>query len=64
MEQYLKGNNMAPIKNRSGGYFAHAHIFNTYNSNLSKNPTKFLRAFMGQFFKMQFFSIINNHNGR
>ena len=60
MEQYLKGNNMAPIKNHNDGY-AHAQISSTYNSNL--NLTKFLRAFMGQFFKGKFFGIIKKHNG-
>ena len=34
MGQYLKGNNMAQIKIDTGGY-AHAHISNNYNSNLS-----------------------------
>ena len=35
MGQYLKGNNMTQIKNHNGGYYAHAQISNTYNSNLS-----------------------------
>ena len=44
---------------------AHAQISNTYNnSNLSKNSTKCLRAFMGQSFKGHFFGIIKNHNGK
>ena len=34
MEQYLKGNNMAPIKNDNGRYYAHAQISNTCNYNL------------------------------
>ena len=55
---------MARIKIHNGGYHAHAQISNTYNSNLSYNSTKFLRAFMGQFFTRQFFGILENHNGR
>ena len=36
MEQYLKGNNMAQIKNHNnGGYYAYAQISNTCNYNLS-----------------------------
>ena len=34
MGQYLKGNNMPPKKNLNGGY-AHAQIYNTFNSNSS-----------------------------
>ena len=31
MEQHLKGNNMPPIKNHNGGYYAHAQTSNAYN---------------------------------
>ena len=31
MEQYLKRNNMVPIKNHHGGYYAHAQSSNAYN---------------------------------
>ena len=63
MGQYLKGNNVVLKENHNGGY-AHAQICNASNSNLRQNSTKFLREFMGQFFKGQFFGIIKNHNGR
>ena len=31
MEQYLKGNNMALIKNYNSGYYVHAQTSNAYN---------------------------------
>ena len=31
MGQYLEGNNMAQIKIRKGGYYAHAQTSNAYN---------------------------------
>ena len=49
MGQYLKGNNMAPIK--SIMCYAHAQISNAYNFCLSWNSTKFIRMFMGQYLK-------------
>ena len=33
--QYLKGSNMAQIKIRNGGYYAHAQTSNVYNFCLS-----------------------------
>ena len=33
--QYLKGNNMAQIKNHNGGYYAYAQTSNAYNFCLS-----------------------------
>ena len=49
---------MAQIKIHNGAY-AHAQICNASNFF-----SKFLRGFMGQFFKGQFFGNIKNHNGR
>ena len=51
MEQYLKGNNMAQIKNQNGGCYAHAQTSNACNFCLSQNSSKFIRMFMGQYLK-------------
>ena len=51
MEHYLKGNNMAPIKNHNGGYYAHVQTSNAYNFCMNRNSTKFIRMFMGQYLK-------------
>ena len=53
MEQYLKGNNMAQIKNQNGGCYAHAQTSNACNFSLSQNSSKFIRMFMGTVFKGQ-----------
>ena len=63
MEQYLKKNKMAPIKNHNGGYYVHAQTSNAYNFCLSRNSTKFIRTFMGRYLKGNNIAPKKNHNG-
>ena len=47
----FKGQQHGTIKIHSGRYYGHAQTSNAYNFCLSRNSTKFIRMFMGQYLK-------------